>query len=69
MTAALGCAAGAGVWTVVFTGMAISFALLAVGPDVERLFGGNDPELQEEERLRNRDPEDKDVTRGPPPTA
>lgn len=49
VTAALGAAAGAGVWTVVLTGVALSFLLLAVGPRVEKLFGspGDDPERED----------------------
>jgi len=42
VTAALGSAAGAGVWTVVGTGGVLAFLLLAVGPRIERLFGPGD---------------------------
>jgi putative Mg2+ transporter-C (MgtC) family protein len=41
VTAALGAAAGAGVWTVVGTGVVVGFVLLSIGPQVERLFGGS----------------------------
>jgi len=44
VTAALGAAAGCGVWTVALTGIAIGFVLLAIGPRVERLFGGTGEE-------------------------
>src|SRR3954452_10936493 len=40
VTAALGAAAGAGVWTVVGTGIVVGLVLLGIGPRVERLFGG-----------------------------
>lgn len=42
VTAALGAAAGVGVWTVVLTGTGIAFLLLAIGPRIERLFGPGD---------------------------
>jgi putative Mg2+ transporter-C (MgtC) family protein len=42
VAAALGSAAGAGVWTVVGTGGVLAFILLAVGPRIERLFGPGD---------------------------
>jgi putative Mg2+ transporter-C (MgtC) family protein len=44
VTAALGAAAGAGVWTVVGTGIGVGFVLLSIGPQVERLFGGSGDE-------------------------
>jgi len=44
VTAALGAAAGAGVWTVVGTGIVVGFARLSTGPQVERLFGGSGDE-------------------------
>lgn len=52
LTAALGAAAGSGVWTIVFTGVVVGFALLSLGPHVERLFGGSgeDPPPQAEPR-------------------
>jgi putative Mg2+ transporter-C (MgtC) family protein len=49
VTAALGAAAGAGVWTVVGTGAVVAFVLLAVGPRIERLFGPGDAHETAEE--------------------
>jgi putative Mg2+ transporter-C (MgtC) family protein len=49
VTAALGAAAGAGVWTVVLTGVSVAFLLLAVGPRIERLFGGTGDEAMRED--------------------
>jgi putative Mg2+ transporter-C (MgtC) family protein len=53
VTAALGAAAGAGVWTVVGTGVVVAFLLLSLGPRVEKLFGGTG-----DERLREDNPPD-----------
>jgi putative Mg2+ transporter-C (MgtC) family protein len=44
LTATLGAAAGAGVWVVASGGTALAFLLLALGPRVERLFGGTGDE-------------------------
>jgi putative Mg2+ transporter-C (MgtC) family protein len=55
VTAALGAAAGAGVWTVVLTGVVVAFLLLAIGPRIETLFGGTG----DEQRLEDNSP-DKD---------
>ena len=44
LTAALGAAAGTGLWTIVATGIVLGFGLLAIGPHVERLFGGTGEE-------------------------
>jgi putative Mg2+ transporter-C (MgtC) family protein len=55
ITAALGAAAGAGVWTVVGTGVVVAFLLLAVGPRVEKLFGGTGDEVTREDNRSGRD--------------